>query len=141
MKQAFKVAFLLRTLPSVRKSCGLLFPNPITCLLHSAYSCHQESNYRPEKCLRVSSSVKGKPLPAPTSKANIGGDRMNPGIRILHLPSANDLPGGMSKREYLLLFYLKRLKILHQDRRGQVKTILMENLNVFLFHKSGSANK
>ena len=55
-----------------------------------------------EKCLRVSSSVKGKPLPTPprgrewaTSKtADIGGDRMNPGIRILPLPSGNGLFGG-----------------------------------------------
>ena len=45
---------------------------------------------RNEKCLRVSSSVKGNPLPAPPSgrewatswTANVGGDRINPRMRI-----------------------------------------------------------
>ena len=44
--------------------------------------------------LRVSSSVKGKPLPTPTNgkdwetveTANVEEDRMNPGIKILPLP-------------------------------------------------------
>jgi hypothetical protein len=44
----------------------------------------------------------GKTLPTPSSgkkwatsyTENVEGDRMNPGIRILPLPSANDLPGG-----------------------------------------------
>ena len=57
---------------------------------------------RYENCLRVSSSVKGKPLPTPPSErewatsftANVGGDPMNPGIRIPPLPSANGLLGG-----------------------------------------------
>ena len=57
---------------------------------------------RYQKCLRVSFSVKGNPLSAPPSgrdwatnqKANIGGDRKNPGIRILPLPRANSLLGG-----------------------------------------------
>jgi hypothetical protein len=40
-----------------------------------------------------------------------------------------------------LLFSLKRLEIVHQERRGQVKTIVMEHFNGILFHKSGSANK
>ena len=40
-----------------------------------------------------------------------------------------------------LLFSLKELEILHQERRGQVKTIAMEHFNVILFHKSRSANK
>ena len=40
-----------------------------------------------------------------------------------------------------LLFSLKGLKILHQERRGQVKTIVMELFNGILFHKSGPANK
>ena len=40
-----------------------------------------------------------------------------------------------------LLFYLKGLNILHQERRGQVKTMLMEHFNSILFHMSGSANK
>ena len=58
----------------------------------------------------------GKTLPTPSSgkkwatsyKANVEGDRMNPGIRILPLPSANDLPGGrMSGQRSGLLFVLK----------------------------------
>ena len=40
-----------------------------------------------------------------------------------------------------LLFSLKRLVIVHQERRGQVKTILMEHINGILFHKSGPGNK
>jgi hypothetical protein len=40
-----------------------------------------------------------------------------------------------------LLFSLKGLEILHQERRGQVKTIVMEHFNGILFHKSGPANK
>ena len=39
-----------------------------------------------------------------------------------------------------LLFSLKKLQILQQERRGQVKTILMEYLNSILFHKSGPDN-
>ena len=40
-----------------------------------------------------------------------------------------------------LLFSLKRLEIVHQERRGQVKTIVMEYFNGILFHKSGPAKK
>ena len=40
-----------------------------------------------------------------------------------------------------LLFSLKRLEILHKERRGQVKTIVMEHFNSILFYKSGPANK
>jgi len=40
-----------------------------------------------------------------------------------------------------LLFSLKELEILHQERREQVKTIVMEHFNGILFHKSGPANK
>jgi hypothetical protein len=40
-----------------------------------------------------------------------------------------------------LLFSLKILEIAHQQRRGQVKTIVMEHFNVILFHKSGPVNK
>ena len=40
-----------------------------------------------------------------------------------------------------LLFSLKGLKIVHQERRGQVKTIVMEHFNGILFLKSGPANK
>ena len=39
-----------------------------------------------------------------------------------------------------LLFFLKGHEILHQERRGQVKTIAMEHFDM-LFHKSGPANK
>ena len=35
----------------------------------------------------------------------------------------------------------KPLEIVHQERRGQVKTIVMEHFNDILFHKSGLANK
>ena len=40
-----------------------------------------------------------------------------------------------------LLFSLKRRETVHQERRGQVKTIVMEHFNGILFHKSGPANK
>jgi hypothetical protein len=40
-----------------------------------------------------------------------------------------------------LLFSLKGLEILHKERRGQVKTIVMEHFNDILFHKSGPVNK
>ena len=40
-----------------------------------------------------------------------------------------------------LLFSLKRLEIVHQERREQVKIIVMEHFNGILFHKSGTANK
>jgi hypothetical protein len=40
-----------------------------------------------------------------------------------------------------LLFSVKGLEILHQERRGQVKTIVLKHLNGILFHKSGPGNK
>ena len=40
-----------------------------------------------------------------------------------------------------LLFSPKRLGILHQGGRGQVKTLVMEHFNGVLFHKCGPANK
>ena len=40
-----------------------------------------------------------------------------------------------------LLFSLKGLGILHQERRGQVKTIVLERFNGILFHKSVPAYK
>jgi hypothetical protein len=54
------------------------------------------------KAFGSSSSVKGKLLSTPPSgrewamlqTANVGGDQMNPGIRIFPLPSANGLLGG-----------------------------------------------
>ena len=67
----------------------------------SVFDITQKLQERYEKSLPVSSSVKGKPLPTPPSgiewatsqMANVR-DRMDPGIRILPLPSANSLPGG-----------------------------------------------
>ena len=41
----------------------------------------------------------------------------------------------------ILLFSLQDLEIFRQERRGQVKTILMERLNSILFHKSGLTKK
>ena len=35
----------------------------------------------------------------------------------------------------------KGLEILHQERRGQVNSTVMEHFNSILFHKSGPANK
>jgi hypothetical protein len=40
-----------------------------------------------------------------------------------------------------LLFSLEGLGILHQERRGKVKTIVMEDFNGILFHKFGHGNK
>ena len=40
-----------------------------------------------------------------------------------------------------LLFCLIRLEIVHQERTGQVKTIVMKHFNGILFHKSEPANK
>ena len=40
-----------------------------------------------------------------------------------------------------LLFPLKGLEIVHQERRAQVRTMVMGYFNVILFHKSGLANK
>ena len=50
------------------------------------------------ECLGVSSSIKGRSLPSPPSGREwsmqwmtyVGGDLMNPGIRILLLPSTDD---------------------------------------------------
>jgi hypothetical protein len=38
-----------------------------------------------------------------------------------------------------LLFSLERLEILHQERRGQVNTRVVEHINSIPFHKSGPA--
>ena len=40
-----------------------------------------------------------------------------------------------------LKFSQKRLEILHQERRGQVNTIVMEHFNNILFYKSEPSNK
>jgi hypothetical protein len=42
---------------------------------------------------------------------------------------------------YHIVISLKGLEILHQERRGQLKTIVMDHFNGILFHKSGPANK
>jgi hypothetical protein len=39
-----------------------------------------------------------------------------------------------------VFFSLKILEIVHQERTGQVKTIVMEHFKGILFHKSGPAN-
>ena len=44
-------------------------------------------------------------------------------------------------RTITLLYSLKGLEILHQERRGKVKTIVMEDFYGILFHKSRPANK
>ena len=40
-----------------------------------------------------------------------------------------------------LSFSLKKLEIVHQERKEQVKTIVMEHFDGILFPKSGPANK
>ena len=42
---------------------------------------------------------------------------------------------------YHIIFSQKGLEIVHQERRGQVKNIVMEHFNGILFQKSGPANK
>jgi hypothetical protein len=41
----------------------------------------------------------------------------------------------------MFLFSLKELEILHQERRGQVNTIVMKHYNSIIFYKPGLANK
>ena len=40
-----------------------------------------------------------------------------------------------------LLFSLKGLEIIYQERRGRVKTIVMEHFNGIIFHNSGPADR
>ena len=40
-----------------------------------------------------------------------------------------------------ILFSLKGLEILHQEKREQMDTIVMEHFKSFLFHNSGTTNK
>ena len=40
-----------------------------------------------------------------------------------------------------LLFSLKGFETLHEERRGQVNTTVMEHFNIILFYKFGPANK
>ena len=42
---------------------------------------------------------------------------------------------------YRIIIFLDGLEILHQEKGGQVKTIVMEHFIDILFHKSGTANK
>ena len=42
---------------------------------------------------------------------------------------------------YMSLFFLKEIEILFQERREQMKTIMMENYKGILFNKSGPTNK
>ena len=46
-----------------------------------------------------------------------------------------------NRKTTTLLFLLKRLEIVHQERRGQVKTMVMVHFNGILFNKSEPANK
>jgi hypothetical protein len=47
--------------------------------------------------------------------------------------------GNLNTTTFLLS--LKGVKMLHQERRGLMNTIVMEHFNSTLFHKSGPANK
>ena len=40
-----------------------------------------------------------------------------------------------------LLFFLKELELVNQERRAYLKPIVMEDFNNILFHKFGPANK
>ena len=51
------------------------------------------------------------------------------------------LKAKFSSKLATLLFSLKGLEILHQERRGQMKTMVMEHFKGILFYKSGPANK
>jgi hypothetical protein len=54
----------------------------------------------------------------------------------------NDMTMWKRKRNItIVLFYLKELEILHHERRGQVKTIVLEHFTSMIFHKSGPPNK
>ena len=47
-----------------------------------------------------------------------------------------------SKQEnYYITILPEGFETLHQERRGQMNTIMMEHFNSILFHKSGPANK
>ena len=54
----------------------------------------------------------------------------------MNLNLANGINTEILSRYY---FSLKGLAILHQDRRGQVKTLIMEHFNGILFGKSAPA--
>jgi hypothetical protein len=46
------------------------------------------------------------------------------------------------KQEYYhIIIFLKGLETLHEEKREQVKILVMEHFNGILFHKSGPANK
>jgi hypothetical protein len=51
------------------------------------------------------------------------------------------LANGIKMWKKLVLFTLKGIEILHLGRRGQVNTIVMEQFNSIIFHKSRPANK
>ena len=40
---------------------------------------------------------------------------------------------------FIRIFIISKLEILHQERRGQVNSIVMEHFNGILFHKSEPA--
>ena len=45
------------------------------------------------------------------------------------------------EKEKNYLIFAKGLEILHQERRGQVNTLVMEHFNIILFHKFETAIK
>ena len=80
---------------------------------------HMNVPERYGKCLRVSSSVKGKSRSTSPSgrdrvtsqTANVGGDLMNPGIRILPLSSTKDLIGADERVEVRVTSCLQNEKV------------------------------
>jgi hypothetical protein len=54
---------------------------------------------------------------------------------------ANGMKMWKGNRNTIPLFSLQRLEIVHQERRGQVKTVVLERFNGILLQKSGPANK
>jgi hypothetical protein len=49
--------------------------------------------------------------------------------------------GGRTQEYYHIIFFLKGLEILHQEKRGHVETIVLKHVNSILFPNSEPANK
>ena len=62
-------------------------------------------------------------------------------IHTIEKPLSQDMKMWKGNCNTTTSFSLKGLEILHQERRGQMKTIVMEHFNGILFHKSGLAYK
>jgi hypothetical protein len=54
---------------------------------------------------------------------------------------ASDIMWKGNRNTTTLIFSLIGLEILHQERRGQGKIIMIEHINSILFHKSGPAKR